>query len=121
MTVGTSQARLMLGFMITTMFLSMWISNTATTAMMIPILEVDSSSCLRITEYPPTQAVLVELGPQHRTMMMLAVAFSANIGGTATLIGTPPNLIMYEYLSAYPGHPVTFGALLVTTRAENEV
>ena len=60
-------------------------------------------------EYPHTQAVLVELGPQHRTMMMLAVAFSANIGGTATLIGTPPNLIMYEYLGAYPGHPVTFG------------
>ena len=65
--------------------------------------------------------MLVELGPQHRTMMMLAVAFSANIGGTATLIGTPPNLIMYEYLSSYPGHPVTFGALLVTTRAANEV
>ena len=64
--------------------------------------------------------MLVELGPQHRTMMMLAVAFSANIGGTATLIGTPPNLIMYEYLSAYPGHPVTFGAVLVTTRAANE-
>ena len=39
MTVGTSQARLMLGFMITTMFLSMWISNTATTAMMLPIVD----------------------------------------------------------------------------------
>ena len=37
MMVGTSQARLMLGFMFTTMFLSMWISNTATTAMMLPI------------------------------------------------------------------------------------
>ena len=39
MMVGTSQARLMLGFMITTMFLSMWISNTATTAMMLPIVD----------------------------------------------------------------------------------
>ena len=37
--MGTSQARLMLGFMITTMFLSMWISNTATTAMMLPIVD----------------------------------------------------------------------------------
>ncbi len=39
MQVGTSQARLMLGFMFTTMFLSMWISNTATTAMMLPIVD----------------------------------------------------------------------------------
>ena len=39
MMVGTSQARLMLGFMFTTMFLSMWISNTATTAMMLPIVD----------------------------------------------------------------------------------
>ena len=79
--------------MLPTAFLSMWISNTASTAMMIPILE----------------AVLVELGSEHRTMMMLAIAFAANIGGTATLIGTPPNLVMYEYINKYPGHNVTFG------------
>ena len=47
----------MLGFMLTTMFISMWISNTATTAMMIPILE----------------AVLVELGSQHREERWITV------------------------------------------------
>ena len=83
--------------MLPTAILSMWISNTATTAMMIPILE----------------AVLLELGTEHRTMMMLAIAFSANIGGTATLIGTPPNLIMYEYINKYSGHPITFGSWMV--------
>ena len=93
LSVGSSPRSVLLGFMLPTAFLSMWISNTASTAMMIPFCE----------------AVLVELGSQHRTMMMLAVAYGANIGGTATLIGTPTNLIMYEYINKYAGHPVTFG------------
>ena len=95
--VGSSPRLVLLGFMLPTAFLSMWISNTASTAMMIPILE----------------AVLVELGTEHRTMMMLSIAFSANIGGTATLIGTPPNLIMYEYINKFSGHPVTFGSWMI--------
>ena len=95
--VGSSPRLVLLGFMLPTAFLSMWISNTASTAMMIPILE----------------AVLLELGTAHRTMMMLAICFSANIGGTATLIGTPPNLILYEYIDQYPGHPLTFASWLV--------
>ena len=45
--------------------------------------------------------------------MLLSIAFAANIGGTATLIGTPPNLVMYEYINKYPGHPVTFGSWMV--------
>ena len=45
--------------------------------------------------------------------MLLSIAFSANIGGTATLIGTPPNLVMYEYINKYPGHPVTFGSWML--------
>ena len=46
-------------------------------------------------------------------MMLLSIAFAANIGGTATLIGTPPNLVMYEYINKYPGHPVTFGSWMI--------
>ena len=91
----------MLGFMIPTAFLSMWISNAATAAMMVPILE----------------AVLLELGltAKQKTMMMLAVAYSANIGGTGTIIGTPPNLILMEFMTQYPDHPLNFGSWMFFT------
>lgn len=95
--VGSSPRMVLLGFMLPTAILSMWISNTASTAMMIPILE----------------AVLVELGAQHRKMMMLAIAYAANIGGTGTLIGTPPNLVMFEFVGKFVGQPITFGSWMV--------
>ena len=95
--VGSSPRMVLLGFMLPTAILSMWISNTASTAMMIPILE----------------AVLVELGAKHRKMMMLAIAYAANIGGTGTLIGTPPNLVMFEFIGKFPNQPITFGSWMV--------
>ncbi|XP_023349618.1 solute carrier family 13 member 5 isoform X3 [Eurytemora carolleeae] len=95
--VGSSPRLVLLGFMIPTAILSMWISNTASTAMMIPILE----------------AVLVELGAHHRNMMMLAIAFAANVGGTGTLIGTPPNLVFFEFIGKLKGQPITFGSWMV--------
>ena len=84
----------MLGFMIPTAFLSMWISNTATTVMMIPILK----------------AVLLEIGGGDKLemMMMLGIAYSANVGGTGTLIGTAPNLILVELLSDFDNQPINF-------------
>ena len=84
----------MLGFMVPTAFLSMWISNTATTVMMIPIL----------------QSVLLEIGGDDKLtmMMMLSIAYSANVGGTGTLIGTAPNLILVEFLAVYPDNPISF-------------
>lgn len=81
---GTSQSRLLLGFMLATAFLSMWISNTATTMMMVPILisviaEIEKTN-------PQGQKRSYVSG------LLLGVAYSASIGGMMTLVGTPPNL-----------------------------
>jgi len=70
---------LVLGFMIATAFLSMWISNTATTLMMLPMAIAVMQNC-------KDSALKIPL--------LLGIAFAANVGGFATPIGTPPNLIM---------------------------
>ena len=70
---------LILGFMTATAFLSMWISNTATTLMMLPM------------------ALAVIQGSQNKKLtipLLLGIAFAANVGGIGTPIGTPPNLVM---------------------------
>jgi sodium-dependent dicarboxylate transporter 2/3/5 len=75
----SSEKFLILGFMAATAFLSMWISNTATTLMMLPM------------------AIAVIQGSQNQKLtipLLLGIAFSANVGGIGTPIGTPPNLVM---------------------------
>src|SRR5690554_299811 len=78
--VGTGEKRMILGFMLSTALLSMWLSNTATAIMMLPIgLSV-------IRQFKDRE-------PFSRNLM-LGIAYAASIGGMATLIGTPPNLIL---------------------------
>ena len=81
--VGTSRAKIMLSFMIATGFLSMWTSNNSTTLMMLPIgmaiLYREQKMGADISRFAPA--------------LMLAIAYSASIGGTGTLVGTPPNLL----------------------------
>lgn len=84
MYTGVSPARILLGFMLATAFLSMWISNTATCMMMVPIL-------LSIIQKLEDSIGEKALG-KYSTGLLLGVAYSASIGGIATLVGTPPNL-----------------------------
>lgn len=81
--VGTESRQLVLGVMVATAFLSMWISNTATAAMMYPIALAIGSL---YGDQPGARS--------QRVALLLGVAFAASIGGMATLIGTPPNLIL---------------------------
>ncbi len=88
--IGTHPRRLVLGFMLATAFLSMWVSNTATTIMIFPIglaviLHLEEQGLREKSNLP--------------IVLLLGIAFAANIGGTATLIGTPPNLVFAAQFS----------------------
>ncbi len=96
---GSRSRSIVLGFILATAVLSMWISNTATTLMLLPIAlamlkELDGDGTKKNT--PFAQALL------------LGIAYSASIGGTATLIGTPTNLIFAAASDELLGRSVSF-------------
>ncbi|MBP0616337.1 SLC13 family permease [Jiella mangrovi] len=99
---GSRQHMVVAGFMLATAFLSMWVSNTATTVMMLPIalsvatlLEGETGSGEDIGKFP--------------LALLLGVAYAASIGGVATLIGTPPNALLAGSLSQQYGYDLGFG------------
>jgi sodium-dependent dicarboxylate transporter 2/3/5 len=94
---GGTPSRLVAGFMIATAFLSMWVSNTATTMMMLPI-------ALSIIALPDDDA---HSDAALATTLLLGIAYAANIGGMGTLIGTPPNALLAGFLEETYG--VTLG------------
>ncbi|MFZ1728882.1 MAG: DASS family sodium-coupled anion symporter [Bacteroidota bacterium] len=95
--VGEGPSRLVLGFMLATALLSMWISNTATVVLMLPIALAVIKE-VRSTKPDGSSAFAVAL--------LLGLAYSASIGGIATLIGTPPNIVLAGVLSKlYPKAP----------------
>lgn len=96
--IGVSPGRILLGFMATSAFLSMWISNTATTMMMIPIV---LSIVLSLEESLSGKNI-----SKYATGLLLAIAYSASIGGMSTLVGSPTNLVCPRILTLlYPGAP----------------
>ena len=90
---GGGGKSLILGFMIASAGLSMWISNTATTLMMLPmvIAVLDGAEDKKI-----------------RVPLLLGVAFAANVGGIGTPIGTPPNMVMIGYYETIKGVEISF-------------
>lgn len=95
--LGENTANMVLGFMLASAGLSMWISNTATTMMLLPI-------GLSVTHFyekeNPTK------GKRLGLLLMLSIAYSASIGGIATLVGTPPNLSFIRiYKINFPNAP----------------
>ncbi|RZS93303.1 SLC13 family permease [Aquimarina brevivitae] len=96
--VGTNWNKVILGFMMATAFLSMWISNTATAVMMLPIgLAIVTS---------------LEVSKKQKQVMgrslMLAIAYGCSIGGIATIIGTPTNIIFVGIVEELYGQTISF-------------
>ena len=89
---GTTPDKVVLGFMIATAALSMWISNTASTVVMLPI----AMSVIDLLLYD--EDGFTKKDSNFALSVMLGIAFSANAGGIATVIGTPPNSVMIGLL-----------------------
>ncbi|MCT1545242.1 MULTISPECIES: SLC13 family permease [Kocuria] len=127
--MGTKPSQMVAGFMVATGFLSMWVSNTATAVMMLPI---GVSVLLLVTKIGSgdgeTAPATAEAGGSRDTgdvdlqddqlkeevvksnfgtALMLGIAYSASIGSLGTIIGTPPNTLMAGYLS--DAHDITIG------------
>jgi sodium-dependent dicarboxylate transporter 2/3/5 len=90
---GSSSQRLVFGFMAASAVLSMWISNTATTLMLLPV-------ALAVIERSDDPAL--------PTPLLLGIAYAASVGGVGTPIGTPPNLIFREIYQQYTGTEIGF-------------
>lgn len=93
--LGTDPARMVLGFMLATGFMSMWISNTATAVMMTPVAVAVGMNA--------------QQGDHFNKALLLGVAYACSIGGLATPIGTPTNAIFLSYVQQKMGVTVTFG------------
>ncbi|WP_339650749.1 DASS family sodium-coupled anion symporter [uncultured Maribacter sp.] len=100
--IGSDVRKIILGFMVATAFLSMWISNTATAVMMLPI---GLAIIKQLQDNPDT---IEDENQTFGKALMLAIAYSASIGGLATLIGTPPNLVLAGVILDTYGYEITF-------------
>lgn len=102
--MGTRPTRIVAGFMIASAFLSMWVSNTATALMMLPI----AISVIALLEIQAEDEVAKQHADRFALVLLLAVAYSATIGGLGTLIGTPPNALLAAFLNQNYGLRIGF-------------
>ena len=105
--VGTRPRRLIAGFMIATAMLSMFVSNTATAIMLVPIgLSVIDLVDRRLGE----SGADPDTGGHFATALMLSIAYAASIGGVGTLIGSPPNTLLAGFVEERYGVTISFVA-----------
>lgn len=118
--IGASPKRIVLGFMVASAFLSMWISNTATAMMMMPMALAIILHTVEVGKRLVAEGKLREIDFRpgsyiFGSCLMLGIAFACNSGGMGTLIGTPPNIIYSGQLELlFPGSPpVDFAAWML--------
>lgn len=108
---GTDMRGIVLGFMLATGSLSMWISNTATTMMMLPIALAIVTQFREFERRNPEVRVSGPAGahsPLFGKALMLSIAYAASIGGLATLVGTPTNIIFSGFVRDTYGVEISF-------------
>jgi sodium-dependent dicarboxylate transporter 2/3/5 len=103
---GTSGDRIVLGFILATGFISMWLSNTATTMMMFPI----AASVIHVMKENNRCEGRMD---NFSLALMLAIAYSSNFGGIATIIGTPPNVAFAGFVQKKYGYTIGFADWMV--------
>lgn len=107
--IGTSTQRILLGFMLATGFLSMWVSNTAAVMMMIPMalaITAQVAAALKDEEHKRDL-------PKFEKSLLFGVGYAGTIGGLGTLIGTPPNIILAAQLDTIFGITIGFGTWML--------
>ncbi|NKY99713.1 SLC13 family permease [Nocardiopsis alborubida] len=107
--IGTSPRRIVLGFMVATGFLSMWVSNTAATMMMIPVglaVVYQAARSLRGGEFAADL-------PKFEKSIVFGIGYAATIGGLGTLIGTPPLAVLSATVGELFGESISFGGWMV--------
>ncbi|MFS0788575.1 SLC13 family permease [Shouchella sp. 1P09AA] len=107
--IGTSTQRILLGFMLATGFLSMWVSNTAAVMMMIPMalaITAQVAAALKDEEHKRDL-------PKFEKSLLFGVGYAGTIGGLGTLIGTPPNIILVAQLDTIFGITIGFGTWML--------
>jgi sodium-dependent dicarboxylate transporter 2/3/5 len=107
--IGTQPRRIIAGFMASAAFLSMWISNTATTLLLLPI----GLSVLGLSREAPDNVGDDSPGADFAPALLLAIAFAASVGGIGTLIGTPPNALTAAFIEETYGIRIGFARWLL--------
>ncbi|ORC24943.1 carboxylate transporter [Rothia nasimurium] len=118
--MGTKPSMMVAGFMVATGFLSMWVSNTATAVMMIPIgvsvlmliAQASGTTAIQIGDAATPDSEEVKqavIKSDFGTALMLGIAYAASIGSLGTLIGTPPNTLLAGYMADTHGVHIGFG------------